>query len=247
PRVQLYGVRTHLRGGHDRSRLRINEERRTDPRRAQALHRLPDPAPLPRIREIEPPFRRDLLPALGDQRRRHRPPRQRELQYVARHRELEIHAGPHRGQQEFHVTLLDVPAVLPEMDRDPVSAAEFRKHRRAHRVRLVRPPGLPYRGYMVDVDVKPHHSELSRDSIAAARSWSSPMARASWSVSRPSAQYSARSWPDDRCRWRRTVSTSARTSGPVRAAATPRWSRLSRVPRINGSAAAAAVASSRPT
>ena len=68
----------------------------------------------------------------------------------------------HERPQQAQVALLDVAAVLAQVDGDAVGAAEQGQHRRRHGVGFVRPPRLPQRGDVVDVDAEPDHVGASR-------------------------------------------------------------------------------------
>ena len=59
-----------------------------------------------------------------------------------------------RLAQDPQVAVLDVAAVLAEVERDAVGPAQFGQRGRPDRVRLVGPPRLADRGHVVDVDAE---------------------------------------------------------------------------------------------
>ena len=67
---------------------------------------------------------------------------------------LEVHAGLQRGAHAAHVVVLDVPAVLAQMQRDAVGAGLLSHQRRIQRIGIRHAPHLPQRGHVVDVDAE---------------------------------------------------------------------------------------------
>ena len=70
---------------------------------------------------------------------------------------LQVEPVRHQLPQQAHVALLDVAAVLAQVNGDAVGAAQEGQHRGRHRVGFVRPPRLPQRRDVVDVDAEPDH------------------------------------------------------------------------------------------
>ncbi len=75
---------------------------------------------------------------------------------ISRLRRL-VTSGPQRAQ----IVVLNVSAILAQMDGDAVGAAEQSQHRRRHRIGFVRSPCLPHGGHMIDVDAQANHDGLS--------------------------------------------------------------------------------------
>ena len=75
------------------------------------------------------------------------------------------------------VSVLNVAAVFPEVDRDPNGPAQLRLNRGPNRVRLHGPAGLPDCRYVVNVDTEMGHGqkmgflvgEVSSDGSQAAK------------------------------------------------------------------------------
>src|SRR5690606_36160699 len=246
-RVQLDRVDAHVGGHADVVELGIDEERDPDAGVVQLLDSALHATSGVDIAQRESALRRDLLAPLRHERGGHGPELGRDRHDVRGSGELQVNTGAHRLHEEAHVTVLYVAPVLAQVHGDPVRPAELGEHCRTHGVGLVRATSLPHRSVVIDVDMESHQPPESRASISAARCGSSPAARESRRSSIPSAQYSARSCPDNRARCRRTVSTSPRPTGPVSAPRTPRFSRLSSVPRTSGSSACTASPSGMPT
>ena len=75
----------------------------------------------------------------------------------ARGGHLQIELDVHEVAQAAHVLVLDVAAVLAQVHRDAVGAAQVRLDRGPHRVRLVRASRLAHRRHVVDVDAELDH------------------------------------------------------------------------------------------
>jgi hypothetical protein len=56
---------------------------------------------------------------------------------------------------------LDVPAILPQVQGDPVGPSQLGQGRRPDRVGFNRAASLPYRGDVVDIDAQLGHGVLS--------------------------------------------------------------------------------------
>ena len=63
--------------------------------------------------------------------------------------------------QAAHVLVLDVAAVLAQVDRDAVGAAEMRFDRRPHGVGLVGSACLPHGRHVIYVDAELNHKSLN--------------------------------------------------------------------------------------
>ena len=67
---------------------------------------------------------------------------------------LQVHARLQQRPQRVHVAILDVPAVLAQMQRDVVGAGLLGQQRRMHRVGIRRAARLAHRGDVIDVDAQ---------------------------------------------------------------------------------------------
>src|SRR5690606_374119 len=90
-------------------------------------------------------------------------------QHLVGGRQLEVERGLRRLAQQAEVAVLDVAAVLAQVDRDLVGAAELGLVRRRDGVGLSPTPRLPERGDVVDVDPEPDHGSALPVGGAAAR------------------------------------------------------------------------------
>ena len=68
--------------------------------------------------------------------------------------------------QTPHVLVLDVPAILAQVDGDAVGAAQMRLGGGPYRIGFVRAPRLPQRGDVVDVHAQFNHDGSLSSSIA---------------------------------------------------------------------------------
>jgi hypothetical protein len=75
-----------------------------------------------------------------------------------RHRHLEIKLAGDGFFEDTHIAVIDMPAVLPEVDGNPVCTGQFALHRCPDRVRLIRPSGLTNRCHMIDIDIEYCHA-----------------------------------------------------------------------------------------
>ena len=112
-------------------------------------------------RHVEAALGRDLLPALGHEHRHLGTEPARDVDHRGRGRHLEVELDVRELAQAPHVLVLDVAAVLAQVHRDAVRAAQVRLDRRPHRVRLVGAPRLADRRDVVDVDAQLDHSVFS--------------------------------------------------------------------------------------
>ena len=67
---------------------------------------------------------------------------------------LQIHAGLQQRPQRAHVLVLDVAAVLAQVQRDAVGAGALGEQRRMHRIGIARAARLAQRGHVIDVDAQ---------------------------------------------------------------------------------------------
>ena len=136
-------------------------------------------------RQVQPALGGHFLPALGHQRRLvgHRParrsPRSPATRLISR---FSLHCTVCRSS--CHIAVVDVPAVLAQVDGDAVGPAQLGLGRRPDRVRLVGPPGLPQRGHVIDIDAQFDHrgSILGwvRQDTRAPRAWGKEAGHEGW-------------------------------------------------------------------
>ncbi|KPM82876.1 hypothetical protein AOR10_24590, partial [Vibrio alginolyticus] len=67
---------------------------------------------------------------------------------------LEVHAGVEHLGQQAHIALLDMPAVLAQVDGDAIGAGLLREQRRLDRVRVAGTASLTQGGDVVDIDAE---------------------------------------------------------------------------------------------
>ena len=77
---------------------------------------------------------------------------------------FEIEPVRHDRTQQTHVAVLDVPAILAQMDGDAVGAAQHGQHGGGNGVGFVSPPRLPHGGDVIDVDAEANHRRFRRGS-----------------------------------------------------------------------------------
>ncbi len=122
PGVNLAGVEPARVGGLDLSRLGIDERAGPDARVAQLLHdggELGAGAP-----DVQPPLGGDLLTALGHQRHHRRARADGDLDHLVGRGHLQVQPDADDLAELSDVAVLDVPPVLPQVNRDRVGAAE---------------------------------------------------------------------------------------------------------------------------
>jgi hypothetical protein len=111
----------------------MNSETRTRPRRAPAgLGRCALPGP-----DIEAALGGHFLARFGHQAAILRPHLARDPDHLLGHRHLEIHARLQEPAQHRHVAVLDVAAVLAQMQGDAVGARLLGEQRRVDGIRIV--------------------------------------------------------------------------------------------------------------
>jgi len=158
--MDLACIETTRRGSLDLARLGVDECTGPYPGTTQLPHHLGQVRPL--AGDIEPALGGDLLPALGHQRHHRRSGTQSDRDHLRGRGHLQVEPDLHDAAHLLDVPVLDVPAVLAQMDRHGVRAAELGLDGRPHRVGLPRPAGLPDRGHMVDVHAQLNHANSIR-------------------------------------------------------------------------------------
>ena len=84
-----------------------------------------------------------------------RPHRARDAEHLLGDRHLEIHARlQQRRAVQRDVAVLDVAAILAQMQRDAVGAGLSASERRVHRIGIARAPRLAQRRHVIDVDAE---------------------------------------------------------------------------------------------
>ncbi len=134
--------------------IRVDEDARPDAR----LPQRPDVGSqgLPVRRDLQSPFRRQLLGPLGHERDDVGPDLERDSLHLVRRGHLHVELGLEGVPQQPQVPLLDVPPVAADMADDAVGAGLLREQGREHGLGLGGLAGLPQRREMVDVDGQSH-------------------------------------------------------------------------------------------
>ena len=143
-------------GGADRALIGIDEEAHPDPGVVQPANGLGEPRS--RAGEVEPALGGHLLPPLRDDRGLEGLEVAGQRHDVGAGGQLQVEHGGHRRGQLPDVVVLDVAAILPKVGGDSVGATPLGRERGHDRIRLVGAPRLPYRGDVIDVDVKAHEN-----------------------------------------------------------------------------------------
>ena len=75
----------------------------------------------------------------------------RDADHLVGHRHFEIHAGLQRLAHHRDVAILDVPAILAQMQRDAVGAGLLGEKRRVQRIRIAGAARLAQRRHVINV------------------------------------------------------------------------------------------------
>src|SRR6266545_56798 len=150
--VELDDVRLGAVRGLHVVEVGVDEERHLD---LGVVERLDDAAD--RVApgdDVEPALGGEPLAPLRDEGRDVRLRLVGDLHHVLGRGHLAVEPGRDGLPHDLEVALLDVAAILAEVDRDLVGAAQLREHRGGDRVRVLRAAGLAERRDVVDVDAK---------------------------------------------------------------------------------------------
>ena len=120
---------------------------------------------------IQPSLGGDLFPLFRHKGDHVRSNGQGDLHHLLGRCHLQVQTGAHRLTQQLHITVLDVTAILPQMNRDAIGTAEFGKHGERHRIRFHRPACLANIGDVVDVDPEAGHTNVCLSRSYAGRTW----------------------------------------------------------------------------
>src|SRR5216117_1595172 len=140
----------------DRLQRRIDNQTHTDPRALQPRDRVPQLA-IP-FAQCEPTLRRDLLPFLRHERRlkRNGPQACRESHDLRMGTKFQIEHGLHAARERDHVGVLDMAAVLAQVDRNAIRARTLGGGRRLDRIGLVGLARFADGRDVINVDVETH-------------------------------------------------------------------------------------------
>jgi hypothetical protein len=150
--VQLDRVDVHVDRGLDLIRFGIKEESDFHAVIPAPLHGLGDPGLL--ADHVKATLSGELLAPLWNECDLIWANNQRQLHHCGLGCELEVEPDLHSLAEEPHVAILDVAAILTEVDGDPVGPAKLGHGRRPDWVRLVSPASLAKRRDMIDVDAQ---------------------------------------------------------------------------------------------
>ena len=136
------------------------------PASRQRGHGLGHPGPL--ADHVQAPLGRQLGPTLGDESELVGASFEGDRHDRRIDGQFQVEPALHGLAEQPEVAVLDVAAILAEVDRDPVRAAEFRLGRGPDRVGLAAPPGLAEGGHVVDVHSQSGHGSHLPGPIADA-------------------------------------------------------------------------------
>ena len=137
PGVQLDSGRAQLDGGFDLFGIGIDEKSNVDARVAAARHGLGNAIAL--ADNVEAPLGGQLLPAFGDERDLVGLELEGQGDDARLDRQFQVQANLDGLPQQAEVAVLDVAAVLTQVDGDPVGPAELGQHGGPDRVGLAAP------------------------------------------------------------------------------------------------------------
>lgn len=154
--VQLDRGDAEVEGGTDRALVGVDEEADPNAGILEPANRLGDAGA--GAGEVESAFRRNLLAPLRNDGGLEGSEIAGECHDVGTGGQFQVQDGGDRCCQPTDVVILNVPAILAQVRRDPVRSSALGRERRHDRIGLVRAPRLPYRGYVIDVDVEAHEN-----------------------------------------------------------------------------------------
>src|SRR5581483_11092966 len=111
--------------------------------------------------DIQPPFRRQLLPPFRNQRHHLRLDFERDPGHLFGGGHLQVELRPDRLTEDLQVPVLNVTAVFTKMDDDAVGPRQLGKHRRGDWIGLLGLSRLAQRRNMIDIDPEPCHMRLT--------------------------------------------------------------------------------------
>tara|TARA_R110000782_G_scaffold38716_2_gene90535 strand:- start:214 stop:564 length:351 start_codon:yes stop_codon:yes gene_type:complete len=102
--------------------------------------------------DIKSALSRQLFAPLGNQANISWTDLLSETQHLIGHSHFQIHAGLEYICQHANVTLLNVPAILPQMQRNTIGASLLSLDSSLYRVGITSPARLTQRGHVIDID-----------------------------------------------------------------------------------------------
>ena len=139
--------------GADLVQVRVDEQRDTDASGGEPAARVGDCGLL--SRDVEPAFGRHFSPLLRHEAHVLGLHLKCDGEHLPGRRDLEIHARLQCAAHGAHVAVLDVPAILAQVQRDRIGAPLLGDQRGKQRVRRTAAARLAQRRHVVDVDVEP--------------------------------------------------------------------------------------------
>ena len=134
--VNLADIGADARRGLDLPQLGVDEDAHADSRAREPLDRLAELRFL--RRHVETAFGRDLVAPFGHEHRHLGLQPHRDVDHLGGRRHLEVELDVDELAQPPHVLVLDVPAILAQVNGDAVGAAQMRLDGRPHRIGFVR-------------------------------------------------------------------------------------------------------------
>ena len=111
--------------------------------------------------DIESAFRGEFLSLFGDERNQIRFDRQRNLRHGLIRRHFQVEFCTDHFPEQVKITVLDVTAVLSQMDDDAVRSGQLHQHRRRERIGIGSAARLAQGGDMIDIHTESGHKETS--------------------------------------------------------------------------------------
>ncbi len=158
--VQLDDRSASVRGCIDLPRIGVDEQSNPDSAGAEPGDRILQAWNL--SGGIETAFGRHFGAPFGNEAAVLRPHGGGDCQHFLGHRHFEIHVRLEQPPQHVHVVVLDVPAVLTQMQRNAVGASHFGSQRGVHRIGKTAAARLANSRDMIDVDSERYGSTSHR-------------------------------------------------------------------------------------
>ena len=165
PGVQFDGIDCQPGRRLDLPGIGIEEQADGNAGRTQPVDRSGDPVAIGD--DIQPALGGNFFPLLGHERRLIGLHVAGDFRDFGLAGHLQIQLDRDSLAEDPQIAVGNVPAILAQVQRDAVGAAELGQRRRPDGVRLVGPPRLPNCGHVIDIDAKFRHSgDYSRRNAA---------------------------------------------------------------------------------
>ncbi len=111
-------------------------------------------------RQVQPPLGGNLLPVLRNQRGLGRAGHQCKLDNLRRNRHLQIQLALHSRTKQRNIPIIDMAAILAQVNRNPIRPPKLSLNRRPNRIRLTPPPSLPQGRHMINIHTQFYHNRI---------------------------------------------------------------------------------------